>query len=158
MARQRWLSGEPLALQALSAAVLYGASAFLFLSFFLSQTSGNDEGWWISDKRPRVWHRQVCLRFYVFLIVVGDTCAYDEGENHSSKVLENSQVVHHCLVDGGLAGLGFAQDLYTKTVFSFSFSSYPNVFAFTHSFFPDTVMSSSGDTPMTSSLHFSFKY
>ncbi|KAI6161059.1 hypothetical protein EDD17DRAFT_1592032 [Pisolithus thermaeus] len=61
MARQRWLSGEPLALQALSAAVLYGASAFLFLSFFLSQTSGNDEGWWISDKRPRVWHRQRLL-------------------------------------------------------------------------------------------------
>ncbi|KAI6107057.1 hypothetical protein EDD16DRAFT_119446 [Pisolithus croceorrhizus] len=157
MARQRWLSGEPLALQALSAAMLCGASTFLFLSSFPSQRSGNDEGWWISDKRPRIWHRQVCLRFYVFLIGVGDTRAYDEGENHSSNILENSQVVHHCLVDG-LAGLGFAQALLTKTVFSFSFSSYLSVFAFTHSFFPDTVMSSSGDTPTTSSLHFSFKY
>ncbi|KAI6134449.1 hypothetical protein EV401DRAFT_1909017 [Pisolithus croceorrhizus] len=58
MARQRWLSGEPLALQALSAAMLCGASTFLFLSSFPSQRSGNDEGWWISDKRPRIWHRQ----------------------------------------------------------------------------------------------------
>ncbi|KIK25134.1 hypothetical protein PISMIDRAFT_677368 [Pisolithus microcarpus 441] len=52
----------------------------------------------------------------------------------------------------GTVGLGFVKDLLAKTVLSFRFFSYLSVF------FPDTVMSSSGDAPTTSSLHLSFRY